>query len=63
MYLGGNRRLVALFGGPVFVWFVPSTMIFLAEAVYMVVGSSYLSARNSEILAHVNQKGARMSAF
>ena len=37
-------------------WFVPSTRIFLAEAVYMVLESSYLSARNSKILAHVNQK-------
>ena len=26
-------------------WFIPSTMIFLAKAVYMVLGSSYHSAR------------------
>ena len=25
---------------PIFVWFVPSTRIFLAKAVYMVIGSS-----------------------
>ena len=37
--------MVAFIAASMFVWFVPSIRIFLAKAVYMVLGSSYLSAR------------------
>ena len=44
-----DRSLIAVItqvlNNPPHVWFVPSTRIFLAKAVYMVLGSSCLSAR------------------
>ena len=40
-----KKKWLAYIAASIFVWFVPSIRIFLAKAVYMVIGSSYLSSR------------------